>query len=168
MQILEHINSREDLLAVPWEQEAQLCQEIRQWLVQESWPRPAGIWRPIWASWSCTVAIEKEFDTRRDRLVFDVGHQSYVHKILTGRRDAMTGLRTLDGISGFPKPDESETDAFVAGHASNAVSVALGMARARTLQGADYNVIALLGDGAMTGGLFLRGDERRRGQQEAS
>lgn len=156
MQILEHINSREDLLAVPWEQEAQLCQEIRQWLVQNV-AKTGGHLASNLGIVELQVAIEKEFDTRRDRLVFDVGHQSYVHKILTGRRDAMTGLRTLDGISGFPKPDESGTDAFVAGHASNAVSVALGMARARTLQGADYNVIALLGDGAMTGGLFYEG-----------
>ncbi|MEE0785072.1 MAG: 1-deoxy-D-xylulose-5-phosphate synthase N-terminal domain-containing protein, partial [Oscillospiraceae bacterium] len=133
MQILEHINSREDLLAVPWEQEAQLCQEIRQWLVQNV-AKTGGHLASNLGIVELQVAIEKEFDTRRDRLVFDVGHQSYVHKILTGRRDAMTGLRTLDGISGFPKPDESETDAFVAGHASNAVSVALGMARARTLQ----------------------------------
>ena len=104
-----------------------------------------------------TVAIHRVFSTDRDRLVFDVGHQCYCHKILTGRDAAMDTLRTFGGISGFPKPGESRADAFIAGHASNAVSVALGMARARTLSGEDYSVLALLGDGALTGGLAYEG-----------
>ena len=91
-----------------------------------------------------TVAIHRVFDTSRDRLVFDVGHQCYVHKMLTGRMDRFDTLRQQGGISGFPKPCESVHDAFIAGHASNAVSVALGMARARTLSGDDYHVLALL------------------------
>ena len=103
------------------------------------------------------VALHRVFDFRRDRLVFDVGHQCYAHKILTGRNAQMEGLRTFGGIAGFPKPSESECDAFVAGHASNSVSVAVGMARARTLEGADYHVVALLGDGALTGGLAYEG-----------
>ena len=156
MRILNHIDSHEDLLAVSRQDEPVLCDEIRQWLV-ENVSKTGGHLASNLGIVELQVAIEKEFDTRVDRLVYDVGHQSYVHKILTGRRDAMASLRTLGGISGFPKPVESETDAFVAGHASNAVSVALGMARARTLQKADYNVIALLGDGAMTGGLFYEG-----------
>ncbi len=104
-----------------------------------------------------TVALHRVFDTGRDRLVFDVGHQCYVHKLLTGRGAAMETLRTFGGISGFPKPRESVHDAFIAGHASNSVSVALGMARARTQLGEDYSVIALLGDGALTGGLAYEG-----------
>ena len=156
MQILNQINSRQDLLAVSPEKEPQLCAEIRQWLVQNV-SQTGGHLASNLGIVELQIAIEKEFDTQKDRLVFDVGHQSYVHKILTGRRDQMAGLRTFGGISGFPKPSESECDAFVAGHASNAVSVALGMARARTLQGENYQVLALLGDGAMTGGLFYEG-----------
>ena len=97
------------------------------------------------------------FDTKVDRLVFDVGHQSYVHKLLTGRREAFSTLRQFGGMAGFPKPSESETDAFTAGHASSSVSIALGMARARTLQGETYKVVALVGDGAATGGMIYEG-----------
>ena len=104
-----------------------------------------------------TVALHRVFDTSRDRLVFDVGHQCYPHKMLTGRADRMDTMRKFGGLAGFPKPNESIHDAFIAGHASNAVSVALGMARARTIQNEDYNVIALLGDGALTGGLAYEG-----------
>lgn len=104
-----------------------------------------------------TVALHRVFDFADDRLVFDVGHQCYTHKILTGRADVMDTLRSFGGIAGFPKPTESPCDAFIAGHASNSVSVAVGMARARTLLGANYDVIALLGDGALTGGLAYEG-----------
>ena len=104
-----------------------------------------------------TVAIETVFDTEKDRLVFDVGHQSYVHKMLTGRQAGFSSLRQFGGMAGFPKPSESITDAFVAGHASSSVSIALGMARARTLKNEKYNVIALMGDGAATGGMAYEG-----------
>lgn len=104
-----------------------------------------------------TVAIHRVFDLNKDRLVFDVGHQCYSHKLLSGRAGVFQTLRTFGGISGYPKPAESGQDAFIAGHASNAVSVALGMARTRTLQDKDYHVLALLGDGAMTGGLAYEG-----------
>ncbi len=104
-----------------------------------------------------TVAIHRVFDTSRDRLVFDVGHQCYCHKMLTGRREQMKTLRQYGGIAGFPKPCESVHDAFVAGHASNSVAVALGMARARTMMKEDYKVIAVIGDGALTGGLAYEG-----------
>ena len=104
-----------------------------------------------------TVAIHRVFDTSRDRLVFDVGHQCYTHKILTGRKERFDTLRQYRGLSGFPKPRESEHDAFIAGHASNSISVALGMARARTLQHQDYSVLALIGDGALSGGLAYEG-----------
>ncbi len=156
MELLDHINTREDLLRIPREQEAQLCEEIRQYLVQ-CVAKNGGHLSSNLGIVELTVALEKEFDTARDRLVFDVGHQSYVHKLLTGRREQLQSLRTYGGIAGFPKPSESECDAFTAGHASSAVSVALGMARARSLQKEDYHVIALLGDGALTGGLSYEG-----------
>ena len=104
-----------------------------------------------------TVALETVFDTSVDRLVFDVGHQSYIHKMLTGRQAAFSTLRQFGGMAGFPKPSESNTDAFVAGHASSSVSIALGMARARTIQKEDYNIVALIGDGAATGGMAYEG-----------
>ena len=156
MKLLDTIHSREDLLRIPPDQEAQLCAEIREYLVQ-CVSKNGGHLSSNLGIVELTVAIEKEFDTSRDRLLFDVGHQCYVHKLLTGRREALSELRTYGGIAGFPKPCESESDAFTAGHASSAVSVALGMARARTLSKEDYHVIALLGDGALTGGLSYEG-----------
>ena len=104
-----------------------------------------------------TVALHRVFDFDKDRLVFDVGHQCYPHKILSGRKEDMKTLRTFGGISGFPKPGESKQDAFIAGHASNSVSVALGMARARSITKENYDVLALIGDGALTGGLAYEG-----------
>ena len=133
-----------------------LCGEIRKFLVDQV-SATGGHLASNLGVVELTVAIHRVFDTSKDRLVFDVGHQSYVHKLLTGRADRFPTLRQLDGMAGFPKPSESIHDAFIAGHASNAVSVALGMARARTLQGENYNVIALMGDGALTGGLAYEG-----------
>ena len=104
-----------------------------------------------------TVALHRVFDLNTDRLVFDVGHQCYAHKILTGRGEQMKNLRKFGGISGFPKPKEHRADSFIAGHASNSISVALGMARARTINKEDYHVVAVIGDGAMTGGLAFEG-----------
>ena len=150
--LLDTIHSREDLLAVPEQQLPALCEEIRQFLVQNV-SRTGGHLASNLGIVETTVAIHRVFDTSRDRLVFDVGHQCYVHKMLTGRMDRFDTLRQQGGLSGFPKPCESVHDAFIAGHASNAVSVALGMARARTLEGEDYHVLALMGDGALTGGL---------------
>ena len=156
LDLLNQINSREDLCALNAEQLQQLCKELRQFLVQNV-AKSGGHLAANLGLVELTVAIERVFDTSKDRLLFDVGHQSYVHKILTGRRDAFASLRSFGGISGFPKPSESPCDAFVAGHASSSVSTALGMARARTLQKQDYHVIALMGDGAMTGGLAYEG-----------
>ena len=133
-----------------------LCEEIRSFLVEHV-SETGGHLASNLGVVELTVAIHRVFDTSKDRLIFDVGHQSYVHKILTGRAELFPTLRKLDGLAGFPKPSESVHDAFIAGHASNSVSVALGMARARTLQGEDYNVIALMGDGALTGGLAYEG-----------
>ena len=156
MSILEAINSREDLLALTDKQTEELCQEIRQFLL-DNVSQTGGHLASNLGVVELTVAIHKVFDTHCDRLVFDVGHQSYVHKILTGRRKEFPTLRSYHGLAGFPKPSESLDDAFVAGHASNSISIALGMARARTLQKQTYRVIALIGDGAMTGGLAYEG-----------
>ena len=133
-----------------------MCAEIRQFLIS-SVSQTGGHLAGNLGVVELTVALETVYDTAKDRLVFDVGHQSYVHKLLTGRRENFATLRQFGGMSGFPKPEESITDAFVAGHASSAVSIALGMARARTLQQKSYQVVALMGDGAATGGMAYEG-----------
>ena len=135
---------------------AELCRRLRVRLI-DTVSRTGGHLASSLGAVELIVAIHRVFDTGRDRLVFDVGHQCYAHKILTGRNAAMETLRTFGGIAGFPKPVESPSDAFIAGHASNSVSVALGMARARTLQNENYQVLALIGDGALTGGLAYEG-----------
>ena len=154
--ILEKIHTRADLLALTDAEQGQLCREIREFLVRHV-SRTGGHLASNLGVVETTLAIERVFDTKKDRLVFDVGHQSYVHKLLTGRAEGFDRLRQFGGMSGFPDPAESIADAFIAGHASNAVSVALGMARARTLEKQDYSVIALVGDGALTGGLAYEG-----------
>ena len=154
--ILDSIHSPEDIRALDQNQLPQLCKELRQFLL-ENVSKTGGHFSSNLGVVELTVAIHRVFDTAHDRLVFDVGHQAYVHKALTGRQALFSTLRQLDGLSGFPKPYESVHDAFIAGHASNSVSVALGMARARTLQHQDYQVMALIGDGALTGGLAYEG-----------
>ena len=154
--ILENIHSPADVKALRKDQLPQLCQELRSFLI-ESVSQTGGHLAANLGAVELTVAIHRVFDTASDRLVFDVGHQCYVHKALTGRQELFATLRQFGGLSGFPKPYESGHDAFIAGHASNSVSVALGMARARTLQKKDYSVLALIGDGALTGGLAYEG-----------
>ena len=154
--ILETIHSPADVKALPKEQLAPLCAELREFLVQ-SVSRTGGHLASNLGVVELTVATHRVFDTASDRLVFDVGHQCYVHKALTGRQELFETLRQFGGLSGFPKPRESVHDAFIAGHASNSVSVALGMARARTLRHEHYSVLALIGDGALTGGLAYEG-----------
>ena len=154
--ILENIHSPADVKALDRGQLAPLCQELRTFLV-ENVSKTGGHLASNLGAVELTVAIHRVFDTAQDRLVFDVGHQCYVHKALTGRRELFSTLRQFGGLSGFPKPRESEHDAFIAGHASNSVSVALGMARSRTLQHENYSVLALIGDGALTGGLAYEG-----------
>lgn len=156
MSILERINGHEDLLALSDEERTCLCGEIRKFLIS-SVSQTGGHLAGNLGIVELSVAIETVFNTKEDRLVFDVGHQSYVHKLLTGRRADFSRLRQYGGISGFPRPQESDADAFVAGHASSSVSIALGMARARTLQNQSYNVVALIGDGACTGGMAYEG-----------
>ena len=139
------------------DQEAgQLCAKLRRDLVEQV-SQTGGHLASNLGAVELTVAIHRVFDTTRDRLVFDVGHQCYPHKMLTGRWEQMSTMRQYGGLAGFPKPMESVHDAFIAGHASNSVAVALGMARARSFLGEDYKVIALIGDGALTGGLAYEG-----------
>ena len=133
-----------------------MCAELRRFEV-DCISRTGGHLASNLGTVELTVALHRVYDTTKDRLVFDVGHQCYTHKIITGRRDSFPTLRQHDGISGFPKPNEAPDDAFIAGHASASVSAAVGMAKARTLQHADYDVVALIGDGALTGGLSYEG-----------
>jgi len=156
MVYLDRIHSPADLQDMTYEELTALCAEIRRFMV-ESVSRGGGHLASNLGIVELTVALHRVYDTSVDRLVFDVGHQCYPHKILTGRRDGFRNFRELGGISGFPKPTESVHDAYVAGHASNSVSVALGMARARTSLGADYNVVSIIGDGALSGGLAFEG-----------
>lgn len=154
--MLEQIRNRNDLISLDAAQQRQLCKEIREFLVQHV-AQTGGHLASNLGVVELTLALHKVYDTASDRLLFDVGHQSYVHKILTGRMEQFSSLRSFGGLAGFPKPAESEHDAFVAGHASDSVSVALGMARARTMQKKDYNVVVVLGDGALSGGLAYEG-----------
>lgn len=154
--ILETINSPADVKRLSEEDAVRLCQELRRFLVEQV-SRTGGHLASNLGVVELTVAIHRVYDTASDRLVLDVGHQCYVHKALTGRRELFGTLRQFGGLSGFPKPYESVHDAFMAGHASDSVSVALGMARARTLLGAEYQVAAVIGDGALGGGLSFEG-----------
>lgn len=156
MRILDRIHGHSDLAALNPQQQEELCGEIRDFLISHV-AKTGGHLASNLGVVELTVALETVFDTNNDRLVFDVGHQSYVHKLLTGRQTDFARLRQFGGIAGFPKPSESNSDAFVAGHASSSVSIALGMARARTLQNEDYHVISLIGDGAATGGMAYEG-----------
>lgn len=131
-----------------------LCARLRQELIEDV-SKTGGHLASNLGAVELTVALHRVFDTSADRLVFDVGHQCYAHKLITGR--TLDTLRQYGGVAGFPKPNESVHDAFIAGHASNSVAVALGMARARDMLGENYKVIALIGDGALTGGLAYEG-----------
>ena len=152
MKLLPSIQGHNDLAKLAPFHRTVLASEIRDFIVSHV-AKTGGHLASNLGVVELSIAIETVFDTAQDRLVFDVGHQAYVHKLLTGRQAAFERLRMYEGMSGFPKPHESQTDSFVAGHASSSVSIALGMARARNLTGEKYNVIALLGDGAATGGM---------------
>ena len=142
--------------AVSDQEAAELCRTLREELIRDV-SQTGGHLASNLGAVELTVALHRVLDTRRDRLVFDVGHQCYLHKMLTGRREQMSTLRQFGVIAGYPKPSESGHDAFVAGHASNSVAVALGMAQARDVLGGGYQVAALIGDGALTGGLAYEG-----------
>lgn len=156
MNILNKVNSSNDIKRLNKNELPQLCAELREFII-ENVSKTGGHLASNLGTVELTVALHRVYDSAVDRIVFDVGHQSYAHKIITGRRDAFGTLRCYGGLSGFPKPYEADDDAFIAGHASNSVSVALGMARARTIKGENYSVCAVIGDGAMTGGLAYEG-----------
>ncbi len=150
--LLNTINSPADLRLLDRQQLPQLARELREFLV-ESVSKTGGHLSSNLGTVELSIALHYIYDTPEDRLVWDVGHQTYVHKILTGRRDAMSRLRMADGIAGFPKRDESPYDTFGTGHSSTSISAALGMAVAAQLQGSERRAVAIIGDGAMTGGM---------------
>lgn len=152
MAILDGIRSPKDVKKLDMTQLDALCAELRVAITDEVM-RSGGHLASSLGAVELIVALHRVFSTPEDKIVFDVGHQAYAHKLLTGRKDKFSTLRKLGGISGFPDPRESEHDAFRVGHSSTSISAALGMARARTLTGGSHNVIALLGDGALTGGM---------------
>ncbi len=158
MQILNKINSPEDLRDLPQEQLPLVCSEIREFLIDALSKNP-GHFASSMGAVELTVALHYVFNTPYDRIVWDVGHQAYGHKLLTGRRDKFCENRKFGGLSGFPNPKESEYDAFVAGHASNSISAALGMAVASELkqESPRRNVVAVIGDASISGGLAFEG-----------
>jgi 1-deoxy-D-xylulose-5-phosphate synthase len=150
--LLETINTPDDLRKLEREQLPQLATELREFLI-ESVSKTGGHLSSNLGTVELTIALHTIFNTPEDKLVWDVGHQTYVHKILTGRRAAMSGLRQKGGIAGFPKREESTYDTFGTGHSSTSISAALGMAVAAKLRGSDERAVAIIGDGAMTGGM---------------
>lgn len=150
--ILNNIKDADDLKKLSVSELYSLAEEVREFLVEHI-SQTGGHLASNLGVVEIMLAIHKTFDTSKDRLVLDVGHQCYVHKMLTGRREGFANLRKFGGMAGFLRPSESVHDACISGHASNSVSVALGMARARSIKKEDYSVIALIGDGALTGGL---------------
>ena len=152
--MLEQINSPKDVKKLNKEEKQQLAEEIRKYII-EVVSENGGHLASNLGVVELTIALHSIFSVPEDKIIWDVGHQSYVHKIITGRREQLKTLRKLKGISGFPKTSESETDCFNTGHSSTSISAALGMARARDIKGEDNNVIAVIGDGALTGGMAL-------------
>ena len=154
--MLESINSPADLKNLSKAQLKDLCGEIRKYIIDCCAVNPGHLGSSLGAV-ELIVGLHYVFDTPHDKIVYDVGHQAYAHKILTGRREAFKKNRMKDGLSGFPKIDESVYDAFGAGHSSTSISAALGLSYAAKLQGVREKVVALIGDGALTGGLALEG-----------
>ncbi|HVN32161.1 MAG TPA: 1-deoxy-D-xylulose-5-phosphate synthase N-terminal domain-containing protein, partial [Thermoanaerobaculaceae bacterium] len=156
MGLLEKISSPADLRRIPEEALPDLAEELRRFLLSTV-SQTGGHLASGLGALELTLALHYVFDTPRDLLVWDVGHQCYPHKVITGRRERFHTLRTYGGISGFLKREESEYDTFNAGHASTAISAALGMAVARDLRGEDYRVVGIIGDGGLTGGMAMEG-----------
>ncbi len=152
MQYLQHIKSPEDIKQLKVAELKVLAQEIRQDIIQVV-SQNGGHLAPNLGVVELTLALHMVFRTPEDKIVWDVGHQAYVHKLLTGRYEQFSTIRTHGGLSGFPKRSESVHDAFGAGHSSTSISAAVGLAKARDLRGEDSNVIAVIGDGALTGGM---------------
>lgn len=154
--LLKNIDSPKDLKKLSIKQLPELCDELRDFIIDSLSNNP-GHFASSLGSVELTVALHYVFDTPDDKLVWDVGHQAYGHKILTGRRDRFHTNRKLGGVKPFPSPDESEYDAFVAGHASNSISAALGLDVSARLKGENHHVVAIIGDGSMSGGLAYEG-----------
>lgn len=154
MSLLENINATADLRRLPLEQLETVADEIRQYIL-ETMSRIGGHTGASLGAIELAVALHYAFDTPLDRLVWDVGHQAYAHKILTGRRDLLPTIKQYGGISGFLRRDESEYDTFGAGHASTSLSAALGMAIARDRKGESHHVVALIGDASLAGGMAM-------------
>src|SRR3989454_2168390 len=154
MEILQHINSPSDLRQLPIERLQGIADEIRQYIL-ETMSRVGGHTGASLGAVELAVALHYAFNTPHDRLVWDVGHQAYAHKILTGRRDLLPTVKQYGGISGFLRRDESEYDTFGAGHASTSLSAALGMAIARDRKGEHHHVVALIGDASLAGGMAM-------------
>ena len=152
--MLEKINNAEDLKKLNINEKNILAQEIREYIIDVV-SKNGGHLASNLGIVELTLAIHNVFDLNTDKVIWDVGHQAYVHKILTGRKEKLKTIRKLDGIAGFPKTSESETDCFNTGHSSTSISVALGMARSRDIKGENHKVIAVIGDGALTGGMAL-------------
>lgn len=149
---LAHINEPADLRALPERELATVADELRAFLI-DTLSRSGGHFAANLGTVELAVALHYIFDTPHDRLVWDVGHQAYPHKVLTGRRDALHTIRQRDGLAPFPKRGESEYDTFGVGHSSTSIGAALGMALAAAQQEQDRNVVAIIGDGAMTAGM---------------
>ena len=147
--LLKSINSPRDLKAIPAEDLEELCAEIRSYIIQTI-SQTGGHLASNLGVVELTVAIHRAFDSPNDKLVWDVGHQCYTHKLLTGRRDEFPTIRQENGISGFPKSKESIHDAFLSGHSTNSLSAASGIARAEMIKGTGNRVVAVIGDGAFT------------------
>ena len=165
--LLYKVNSPADLKQLSIEQLPQYCRELRQFIIEECSKNPGHLASSL-GTIELTVAVHYVYDTPKDKLVWDVGHQAYAHKIITGRRDAFHTNRKMGGISGFPRMAESEYDSFGVGHSSTSISAAYGLAKAAELQGEDNHVVAVIGDGAMTGGLAFEGlnnaGEKKKGK----
>ena len=153
---LTHIDYPADLRKLKVEQLPQVCDELRKDIIEELAVNPGHLASSLGVV-ELTVALHYVYDTPYDRIVWDVGHQAYGHKILTGRREKFCTNRKLNGLKPFPHPDESEYDTFCCGHASNSISAALGMAVAANLNKEARKVVAVIGDGAMSGGLAFEG-----------
>ena len=152
--MLETINAPEDVKKLNTEEKKKLAEEIRKYIL-EIVSQNGGHLASNLGVVELSLALHSIFDVPKDKIVWDVGHQTYVHKIITGRREELKTLRQLKGIAGFPKSKESEADSFNTGHSSTSISAALGMARARDLKKENNSVIAVIGDGALTGGMAL-------------
>lgn len=154
--LLNKIQSPADLRKLSLDDLPKLCQQLRKDIIEEVAVNPGHLGSSLGAT-EITVACHYVFNTPEDRIVWDVGHQAYGHKILTGRRENFCNNRKLNGLMPFPSPFESEYDTFTCGHASNSISAALGMAVASNLTKQHRHVVAIIGDGAMSGGLAFEG-----------